>query len=76
MKKILSALTVTIPLVALGIQFQAAQVLLWYDSARIDDFPYQRTALYYTNKVALALNILALIIAVACVWSEWRKKKE
>ena len=76
MRKLVSALTITIPLVALGIQFQAAQVLRWYDAARIDDFPYQRTALYYTNKVALALNILALIIAVACVWSEWRKKKE
>lgn len=75
MKKLLSAFAIAIPLIALGIQFQAAEAMLLFDSRGVLDFPY-RTALYYTNKVALALNILALIIAVACVWSEWRKKKE
>lgn len=75
-KKLLSALAVDVPIIALGIQFQAAQMMRWYHSGQVNDFPYQRTALYYTDKGALAINILALIIVVvACIWIARKDKK-
>lgn len=75
-RKLMSALVLTVPLVVLGIQFQGARAIRWHDSSLVANDPYQRTSLYYTNKVALAINIGALIIAiVACVWSA-RKKQE
>lgn len=70
-KKLLSVLVVVIPVVALGIQLQAARLVRWYDAIHVvnwDETSIVTALMRYIDPFALAMNIIAVVIALIFVW--------